>query len=429
MNKYIKFILFINFSILLITNILNYNMIRRDFYQINNYRRFLNKRFLTDIASLPSATATGTSITKYRHWETISEDNTGTNNALGNFTVSSYNLLCRHYLWEQVYNYLPKRYTDWSYRLPLIDENLVDLNTDIMCFQEMEYKIYKLHWELLLNDKYDSRFIKKRKSNYWSKDEDMMDGVSIFYNKSRFELITCEKLDFAKIIDSNNNLFDKTSDLVQRVLPRNTVGLLLILKDKRYKDKYIIVTNTHLYWSPKFTDVKLIHTFLLKNSIKFKIKQLENDANLKISEKNIGLLMCGDFNSNPYSSVYNYLNYNNDDKNLITKDEILKIFKNFNYGKTAENLQNELNNDDLYDHFNLKSSYRLLYDKEKFNKTTYTNNFKDIIDYIWYSDSNLKLIRNLGSIDENYLSNFKGFPNQEFPSDHIPIISEFKWND
>ncbi|OWB73943.1 hydrolase activity protein [[Candida] boidinii] len=402
-------------------------MIRRNFYKINNYKKFLNKRFSSDAA------ATGTSITKYRHWETINEeanDSQDKDNKDNKFTVSSYNLLCRHYLWEQVYNYLPKKYTDWSYRLPLIDENLVDLNTDIMCFQEMEYKIYKLHWELLLNDKYDSKFIKKRKSNYWNKDEDMMDGVSIFYNKFKFELISCEYLDFAKIIDlNNNNLFDKTNDLIQRVLPRNTVGLLLILKDKRYKDKYIIITNTHLYWSPKFTDVKLIHTYLLKNSIKLNIKNLENNKNLKINEKNIGLLMCGDFNSNPYSSVYNYLNYNNNDKNLISKDEILKIFNNFNYGETTKFLQNELINDNLYDNFNLKSSYRLLYDKDKFNKTTYTNNFKDIIDYIWYSDLNLKLIKNLGSIDENYLSNFKGFPNKEFPSDHIPIISEFKWNE
>ena len=46
----------------------------------------------------------------------------------------------------------------------------------------------------------------------------------------------------------------------------------------------------------------------------------------------------------------------------------------------------------------------------------------DIID-----DSNDGFVTIKVDIDENYLKDFKGFPNSEFPSDHLPILSQFEF--
>jgi CCR4-NOT transcription complex subunit 6 len=58
--------------------------------------------------------------------------------------------------------------------------------------------------------------------------------------------------------------------------------------------------------------------------------------------------------------------------------------------------------------------------------TNYTSSFSGVLDYIWYSASNLALNAVLGEVDPIYLSKAVGFPNVHFPSDHICIMAEFR---
>lgn len=51
--------------------------------------------------------------------------------------------------------------------------------------------------------------------------------------------------------------------------------------------------NCHLFWDPKYSDVKLIQSYQLITQIQALMQQ-----------EPLPLIICGDFNSEPHSAVY-----------------------------------------------------------------------------------------------------------------------------
>ena len=58
--------------------------------------------------------------------------------------------------------------------------------------------------------------------------------------------------------------------------------------------------------------------------------------------------------------------------------------------------------------------------------TNFTPDFVGTIDYIWHRPSNLTVTGLLGSVPSDYSKQFVGFPTQHMPSDHIPLLVEYK---
>lgn len=358
------------------------------------------------------------SVLTHRHLIDLSN----VNNASKTVTISSFNILSRHYLWDSVYSYLPLDYTNWNKRFERLNKNFYDLTkiSDILCFQEMEYQIYNDFWkDQMKNLGYDSIFQKKPKPGYWKKSSNMMDGVSIFYNKEKFDLLNYEQINFANHF-KHSKIIDQTLDTQTRLNIRNTVAIIAVLKHK-FTNEVLFVSNTHLYWSPKHDDVKLMQTYLLTNLLKksimrhYKISLDEVDSLLK-QKNGPTIIMTGDFNSKPSSMVYKFMS-----NGAINKDTESSFDQDYGSKLTGE-IDNSLGK--------FKSPYKDLYSKGIFTKTTYTQNFRDIIDYIWFADCNkrFKFTKVLGDIDPSYLENFEGFPNEEFPSDHVPILAQIEFD-
>lgn len=336
-------------------------------------------------------------------------------------TVSSYNILSRHYLWESVYSYLPLEYTNWSRRFGRLSRSFEDLAelADILCFQEMEYQVYSEAWKATMEQLgYDAVFQRKPKPAYWTKSANMMDGVAIFFDRNKFDLLNFEQINFADHF-KHSSIIDQTADTRARLNVRNTVAVIAVLKHKA-TGEVLFVSNTHLYWSPKHDDVKLMQTYLLTSLIKksvmrhYKISLSEVDD--MIRDKNgPTVIMAGDFNSSPSSMVYKFMS-----DGLVDKQQERKFDQNYGT-KFSHLISNGLGK--------FRSPYHDLYKRGLFTKTTYTPKFKGIIDYIWFADCNSKynFTKVLGDIDSSYLENFKGFPNKEFPSDHIPILAQIEF--
>ena len=51
--------------------------------------------------------------------------------------------------------------------------------------------------------------------------------------------------------------------------------------------------NCHLFWDPKYSDVKLVQAY-----------QLLIQIQLLMQQETLPLIICGDFNSEPHSAVY-----------------------------------------------------------------------------------------------------------------------------
>merc|ERR1712228_627640 len=63
----------------------------------------------------------------------------------------------------------------------------------------------------------------------------------------------------------------------------------------RTEKRQISIANTHVYWDPQFTDVKIWQSWILCEEIQ------------RALGRELPLILCGDFNSEPKSAVYEYL--------------------------------------------------------------------------------------------------------------------------
>lgn len=331
------------------------------------------------------------------------------------FSIMTYNLLSQHYMWKKVFGYLNQNYLDWSgYRFPLINKTLEQFHCDIMCFQEMEARVYDEYWSLAFPE-YSTMFIKKPSPNYWGhQPEECMDGVGVFIRKERFEVLACKKLHYGEYITENPDKFELTQDMKERVIPRNTVALLVKLLDKKTGSK-VYVTNTHLYWSPQFNDVKVIQTKVLLGVLEEFI-DIEDRCNPVV-------VMCGDFNSTPHSDVFHLLEEGQVDT------ETSPEFTNKYYGEILN--AEKLEKGKILNPFLLATAYKKLLrtDGHGLEFTSYTRSLTAVLDHIWYSNDIFQVKRILGEVDQEYCNrtDVKGFPNRQFPSDHIPLVAELEY--
>ncbi|KAI5952581.1 hypothetical protein KGF54_003448 [Candida jiufengensis] len=338
---------------------------------------------------------------KYRKWvhlnqlSSINKDN--------KFSIMTFNLLSRHYIWRDVYEQNNPDDLDWTkHRFPLINQTIRQFNCDIMCFQEMEYYVYKRHWSKNFpNENFKSFYMQKSSPEYNSNEN--TDGVAIFINTERFDVIEEHRINYGEEILKHEKNYDLTNDLLKRVIPRNTVGIILKLHDKRF-NKILYVTNTHLYWSPEYNDVKIIQTKLLLNKLNSCRKEMDSSV-----------LFLGDLNSNFNSDVIKLIQERKLD---ISKS---KEFLNHEYG-----INNALINSDgiIENPIKLRNVYQELFENSKLHFTTCVTKFADVVDHIFITDD-IKVNKILGEVDPDYMdTNDIGFPNEQFPSDHIPLVAE-----
>lgn len=329
----------------------------------------------------------------------------------------TFNLLSQHYVWKKVFGDLDQEYLDWPhYRFPLINETITQFKCDIMCFQELESLVYEHHWKTSFPlENYKLLYVRKPNPQYWgSKPSEYMDGVGVFVNSERFDILDHMQINYGHYVSEHPDRFDITDDITSRVIPRNTVGIILKLWDRKVQ-KVVYVTNTHLYWLPKFNDVKVIQTKILLN-------ELSRFVDKDNQEEDPCIIMCGDFNSTPNLLVYELL------KEGKIKIDNATEFEGFDYGHKldGELLESKV----VRSPFDLTSAYgSLLKDDlaEKLEFTSYSKDLVAVLDHIWFSSANLEVNRVLGKVETKYSAKSAGFPDRQFPSDHIPLVSEISY--
>lgn len=339
------------------------------------------------------------------------------------FTLLTYNMLSPSYMWPKVYTYVPEKHKDWNFRHKLLEYEITQLyKADIMCFQEMTQKDYEEFWApvALQNLQMKSEFISKTAPKYWTSSKDHLDGCSIFYNINMFDFISSKGIYLNQLLDSfsEQELLYLSTKKLQLTdgggNPMGTTNLLQFLKDKnqvclfvtlRHKPSGLIfvIINTHLYW--KYDDVKLSQCLVimreLSNIVNDLLKVLKED--LDMTSDKVRILFTGDLNSTKNTAVINFLR-----------------------GQTINTMELNLVNP-MRTYLN-----HCVYDeipKEWFENTCYSGKLKGIFDYIWYHDTHFELSKILTGkevSEELKHKNQFGLPNSNHPSDHIPLLAEFK---
>jgi len=164
---------------------------------------------------------------------------------------------------------------EWEKRKVSIFNELKNLNSDIICCQEVERdeKLFNEIGGLGYDVSYKPRIGKHS------------DGSATFWKFDRFEL---------------ENLYCLELNLDQsKIYCKDNICLFTVLKPKFCEKVYFIVANTHILFNINRGDIKLGQVYQILNSLRL-LKDKYSDRN----NNQIISFLCGDINSIPNSGTY-----------------------------------------------------------------------------------------------------------------------------
>lgn len=255
---------------------------------------------------------------------------------------------------------------------------------------------------------YEGVFAPKSRARTMSDwDRNFVDGCATFWKIDQFKLDEKHFLvEFNQTAMSRPSL-RKHKDVYNRVMTRDNIALVTRLEHIKTR-RPVLVTNCHIHWDPRYKDVKLLQTIMLVEEVERVAGQLPPSG---------AVILCGDFNSLPESGVCDFL------ANGAISSEHPDFASHTYEPYTMDGAKHSLC---------LRNAYALLTEETELESgatpfTNFTPNFFGIIDYIWYRPTTLSVTGLLGSISTEYIKQIVGLPTQHFPSDHVALLTEFKF--
>ncbi|XP_034111709.1 protein angel [Drosophila albomicans] len=195
------------------------------------------------------------------------------------FKLISYNILAQDLLMEHMHLYLdrPQELLTWHSRLQKLQREIIKLDADILCLQEMQHN----HLPLLVQ-RLTASSGKRLEYVYKKKTGNRTDGCAIIYDSYKFKLLHQRAVE----------LYDASVPL----LDRDNVALLAKFRLKQSEEpKEVIVATTHLLFNPRRSDVRCAQVAKVLN-------ELRHFATNSTTDKTTPVILTGDFNSEIESS-------------------------------------------------------------------------------------------------------------------------------
>lgn len=330
-----------------------------------------------------------------REWIFAPQEDKIPNEFSDTITVASYNILCPTYATTHSFSYVPSWALQWEARKETILQEASSYGADILCIQEMDTGSYLDYFreQFKARGDYDSVFYQKSRARTMVEGEKrLVDGCAIFWKGQFFQMIEQRCIYLSQLFSQKS--ISENEHIANRFLPRDNIGLVVVLE--REGNRHTVVVNTHIHWDPEYPDVKTLQGIML-------VKEIEGVMQRYPSAE---LVVCGDFNSLPNSSLYEMYSTGGlrpNSKDLMGLPYEPYSSKGFTHGLC------------------LKDSYSFV----NMGFTNYTPGFAGVIDYIWHNEK-LRPVCSLGPIDEEYVSKIVGLPTHHYPSDHLILVTQFK---
>jgi len=346
--------------------------------------------------------------------------------------VMTYNVLAEVYATKQVYPYCPLWALSWGYRKQLIMKEIKHRDADIICLQEMQID----HFDNFLLPEltklgYDGIIKSKTRESMGRKGK--IDGCAILFKRNKIRLVEQHALEYNAVAvnmaqnggfhhsDLSQAENSRRTDRILKRLCRDNVAQIAIFETipegfdpqtpegeaiRQTGPQTFCATTTHIFWDPEYSDVKFWQVSALLQELNHIIAQSGSD---------LPLILCGDLNSTPDSSVVQYLSNDTVDMNHpdMSNDplSIIPDLLSMNHG------------------LELGSVYEMVCGREPLT-TNYTAHFSGCLDYVYITANNvtplsvlqLPDIKTLRGPEDSFL------PNEVFPSDHVSLCFEVNLN-
>lgn len=337
--------------------------------------------------------------------------------------LGTYNLLADQLAKPERFPYCAPELLLWENRKKKIMAEIHARKPDILCLQQMEY------WDSFFENELHNEGMA---SLYKQRTGTAKDGVAICWSKDRYQLVLEHKIEF------NNLAFVNPSNPASRRLLHDSVALIAVLDPVRTrrgikrtlasvkfagKDasaavdhdddanidpthnldsrQRLLVASCELCRDARFADVRVMQTKMLLETLeKLVITTKSKDS------PGMQVLVCGGFNAEPSSGVYQ----------LLASGELAK--------EHAELLQFKMFQD-VRHRLGLQSAYRAVFEREP-EFTAFAPHQTGVVDYIWYSHAQLACIGALQVPEREDVERDTGLPSPSNGSDHVLVMGVFE---
>ena len=218
--------------------------------------------------------------------------------------VVSYNLLADHlatppdrierYLWESC----PPHAVSWEHRLELLLAELRGYDADVLCLQEVQRQHFEEHLQPRLRELgYDGAYAPRNVPAALTPEKRALgrapDGVAIFYRRARMELVETEG-----VVYREGECDAPAGSELAAGLAGAEGGALLARLRVVGSAAQLVAVSTHLWHEPSRPDVRLAQAQVLTTALR---------AFVQRAGPSTGVVLGGDFNSEPDSGVYELL--------------------------------------------------------------------------------------------------------------------------
>ena len=342
------------------------------------------------------------------------------------FRVMAYNILADAYATSDRYAYCPTWALAWSYRKAKILKELADSNADVISLQEIETGEYHdFFLDAMLKLGFNGIFKPRSRAYTAGVNTHKVDGCAIFYRASKLNLVQDTVIEFQRLALARHSKIVSDDDRSghERLLTRDNIALVAVFElvdetkstpssSRQSKPssppQRIIVCNTHVHWNPELCDVKLMQTQMMMEELVTLRTKLKTESP---SSKPAPMIVCGDFNSEPSSGVYELLS-----RGQVPPDH--PELGHFKYGQyTTQGLKHNIPLVSVYNHAGQGEP----------PFTNYTATYVGVLDYIYFSKDTLRPCGVLQHVTEQTISS-QGYalPSPHFPSDHLSLVAEFE---
>ncbi|XP_015793360.1 2',5'-phosphodiesterase 12 [Tetranychus urticae] len=335
---------------------------------------------------------------------------TSTKTNPGSFRIVTYNILADYYTSmkttpTEIFPYCAPEFLKFSYRKPLLLQEIIGYNADIICLQEVDRKFFanELTHVLCQFDDMEGFFIRKA-----GREIQVPEGVVIYFRKSKFKRLEDSSHDLTDLCLNDKNLdhfakaVQRNNKLVERLSDRNTIVQYVLLESFDIPGKGLLIVNTHLYSNPDADHIRLLQGAI----IVVHIENMIREYSLKYPHLKISPIFTGDFNSDPANGVY-------------------KLYTNGYIGSDYIDWKSVA--DEAIEGLEVKHSLKLTsaYGAPEF--TNFTVNYVGCLDYIFFDNQSIEIDSLVPLPSRDIVSAHKAIPSSVFPSDHLALVTVLKW--
>ncbi|CBZ52933.1 Carbon catabolite repressor protein, related [Neospora caninum Liverpool] len=198
--------------------------------------------------------------------------------------------------------------------------------------------------------------------------------------------------------------------------------------------KLLLVANTHIVANPESNDVKIWQAQTLVGMIEKYLLAFRPPTYLDSPCLTPAVVLCGDFNSTPDSAVYQLLVTGRCDRqHTDLASDRHGLLAELNLGHNIPLKSGYAVSKALKDGLDPHDFYALRQSEPEF--TNYTGNYTGCLDYLFFTDTMLRVREILEPVDSKQLFRearqlqllHQALPSPLRPSDHIPLLCKFEW--